>query len=70
MEQPMALKKLSKSDSRIHHEVEVFSHASTEGTKWLWACQHGCYDATPYDKFSRAEANRLAQAHASVLREN
>lgn len=65
------LKKLSKSDSRIHHETEVIDYNSKTGeTLWLWACQHGCYDDTPYDKTSYHEAKRLANNHSSVLRDN
>lgn len=64
-------KKLSKSDSRIHHEIEVLPHTRPDGTViWLWACQNGCYDATPYDKSSRTEAEKIASQHASVLRDN
>lgn len=65
------LKKLSKSDSRIHHEVEVFNYLAKDGsTIWLWACQHGCYDNAPYNKSSYEEARKLANDHASVLRDN
>lgn len=65
------LKKLSKSDSRVHHEIEIFDHRRSDGVVlWLWACQHGCYDATPYDKTSYDQARKLASDHASVLRDN
>lgn len=65
------MKKLSKSDSRIQHEVEVFDFRRADGTVlWLWACQHGCYDTTPYDKQSYEQARKLALDHASALRDN
>lgn len=65
------LKKLSKSDSISYHETEVFDFNSKTGeTLWLWACQHGCYDSTPYDKTSYSEAQRLANNHSSVPRDN
>lgn len=61
-------KKLSKSNSDIFHEVEVFPHNRNGEVVWLWACQHGCYDQTPYDKSSELEANKLAEEHSSVAR--
>lgn len=58
------LKKLSKSTpTPPEYEIEPFDHK--DGSRvWLWACSHGCYDATPYDKTSRAEAEKLAIAHS------
>lgn len=65
----MKMKKLSKSSDPIHHEVEVFqsSVSKRKGEPvWLWACQHGCYDSTPYDMSDKKEAEKLANKHRSI----
>lgn len=59
------LKKLSKSTPSMPSFVLPFDRK--DGTRvWLWACDQGCYDGTPYDKASRKEAERLAQRHISL----
>lgn len=69
----MKLKKLSKSEQPIHHEVEVFQSSVSKNkpvAEWLWACQHGCFDNTEYDMTDRKEAEKLANKHRSIPRSN
>lgn len=59
------LKKLSKSEP-TQPGFEVFPHDRRDGARiWLWACDQGCYDDTPYDRASRTDAERTAQRHTS-----
>lgn len=67
----MKLKKLSKSNEPSYHDVEVFQSSVSKSKsvpEWLWACQHGCYDDTPYNKTNKSEAEKLANKHRSTSR--
>ena len=59
------LKKLSKSE-KAPAAFEILPYARKDGlTVWLWACDQGCYDDTPYDRTDPVDAERTAQRHVS-----
>ena len=59
------LKKLSKSE-KAPAAFEVLPYTRKDGlTVWLWACDQGCYDDTPYDRTDPIDAERVAQRHVS-----
>lgn len=57
------LKKLSKSE-KAPAAFEVLPCTRKDGTTvWLWACDNGCYDDTPYNRADPVDAERTAQRH-------
>ena len=63
------LKKLSKSE-KAPAAFEVLPYTRQDGlTVWLWACDQGCYDNTPYDRSDPVDAERTVVAghHTSLF---
>lgn len=44
--------------------------AAEDNDKWLWACDQGCFDNTPYDSTTKSGAKQAAQNHLDRVHKN